>query len=72
LGIYKNNLTMKSTQQIVQNANKDREKTLISKISNLPIIEKHFSTINDNAYNEPIVEITPTQNTNLKNLLNEN
>jgi len=60
------------TNEIIQNANKAREQQLISKIKDLPIIEKHFSTIKDNAYNEPIVEITPTQNTNLKKLLNEN
>jgi len=63
---------MQTTQQIAQNANKALEQTLISKISNLPIIEKHFSTIKDNAYNEPIVEITPTEKANLKKLLNEN
>jgi len=60
------------TNEIIQNANKAREQQLISKIKDLPIIEKHFSTISDNAYNEPIVEITPTEKANLKKLLNEN
>lgn len=61
---------MKTTEIVKQN-NKAIEQNLISKIKDLPIINKHFSTINDDAYNEPIIELSTVQKSNLKNLLNE-
>ena len=59
------------TTEIVNANNKAIEQNLISKIKDLPIINKHFSTINDDAYNEPIIELSTVQKSNLKNLLNE-
>lgn len=60
------------TTEIVNANNKAIEQKLISKIKDLPIINMHFSTIKDEAYNEPILQLTEKQNTNFKNLINEN
>lgn len=59
------------TTEIVNANNKAIEQKLISKIKDLPIINKHFSTLNDDAYNEPIIDLSQSQKSNLKNLLNE-
>lgn len=61
---------MKTTEIVKQN-NKAIEQNLISKIKDLPIINKHFSTIKDDAYNEPLIDLSKSQKSNLKNLLNE-
>lgn len=60
-----------TTTQIVNQNNKLIEQNLISKIKDLPIINIHFSTIKDKAYNEQILQLTEKQNTNFKNLINE-
>jgi len=66
---------METTQQIAQNSNKDRERKLISKIRDLPIVPKKVFIEEENRkqrvidFNLPIVEITNQQNTNLKKLL---
>ena len=59
------------TTEIVNANNKAIEQNLISKIKDLPIINKHFSTKDDNAYNEPLIDLSKSQKSNLKNLLNE-
>lgn len=59
------------TTEIVNANNKEIEQNLISKIKDLPIINKHFSTIKDDAYNEPLIDLSKSQKSNLKNLLNE-
>ena len=59
------------TTEIVNTNNKAIEQNLISKIKDLPIINKHFSTIKDGAYNEPLIDLSQSQKSNLKNLLNE-
>ena len=60
-----------TTTEIVNANNKAIEQNLISKIKDLPIINKHFSTIKDDAYNEPIIELSKVQKSNLKKMLNE-
>lgn len=60
-----------TTTEIVNANNKTIEQKLISKIKELPIINKHFSTINDDAYNGPLIDLSQSQKSNLKNLLNE-
>lgn len=60
-----------TTNKIVNANNKEIEQNLISKIKDLPIINKHFSTIKDDAYNEPLIDLSQGQKSNLKNLLNE-
>lgn len=61
-----------TTNQIFNQNNKAIEQKLIVKIKDLPIINKHFSTINDDAYNQPVLQLTEKQNTNFKKLINEN
>ena len=60
-----------TTTQIVNANNKVIEQKLISKIKDLPIINKHFSTLKDDVYNEPIIDLTKSQKSNLKKLMNE-
>lgn len=60
-----------TTKEIVNRNNKAIEQKIILKIKDLPIIEKHFTTAKDEAFNHPIINLSKTQSTNLKNLLNE-
>jgi len=60
-----------TTTEIVNANNKAIEQKLLLEIKDLPIINKHFSTIKDDAYNEPLIDLSKSQKSNLKNLLNE-
>lgn len=62
---------MDKSQEIANNSNKRLEQRFIQSIKKLPNFKVNSTTVHDFAYNEPIVEITPTQNSLLKNLLNE-
>jgi len=68
---------METTQQIVQNSNKARERQLIQNIKDLPIVPKTFFIEEENRKqmlfdcNLPIVKITPTEKQNLTKLLHE-
>jgi len=69
---------METTQQIIKNLNKARERQLISNIQDLPIVPKTFFREEENHKqlmidcNLPIIKITPTEKSNLTKLLNEN
>ena len=60
-----------TTTEIVNANNKAIEQNLILKIKDLPILNKYFTTVKDEAFNMPIINLSKTQSTNLKNLLNE-
>ena len=64
-------MTTQSTAEIFNSHNKTIEATIIQECKELPIIRKHFTTIDDDAYNEPIVNLNQNQKSNLKNLLDE-
>ena len=60
-----------TTTEIVNQNNKAIKQNLILKIKDLPILNKYFTTAKDEVFNEPIINLSKNQSTNLKNLLNE-
>ena len=62
---------MTETHQIAKEQNKLLEERLLQSIKKLPKLELKSTCGNDTAFNEPIIELSQNQNTNLKNLLNE-
>lgn len=59
-----------STKTLFEDNNKTIEQRIIEECRDLPIIHKHFATtINDDAYNEPIVNLNQKQKSTLKNLI---
>lgn len=64
-------MNTQSTAEIFKSQNKAIEQRIIEECREFPIITKHFTTLNDDAYNEPIVNLSDNQKAILKNLTNE-
>jgi len=65
-------MNTQSTKTLFEDNNKTIEQQIIEECRDFPIIHKHFATtINDDAYNEPIVDLSSKQKAIFKNLTNE-
>lgn len=64
-------MNTQSTEEIFKSKNKTIEQRIIEECRELPIITKHFTTLNDDAYKEPIVNLSDDQKAIFKNLTNE-
>lgn len=60
-----------TTKQIIDANNKAIEKKIIKNCKDLPIITKHFTTVNDEDFQEPILELTNSQSSEYKKLINQ-
>ena len=60
-----------SAAEIFKSHNKAIEEKIIKECRELPIITKHFATVYDDAYNEPIQSISTEQKQELKKLIDE-
>lgn len=59
------------TKNLVKYNNKTLETRLLQSIKELPNHVIKTTCANDDAFNEPIIELSATQKSNLKNLINE-